>query len=37
MAYGKMKTKAKSFKTCASCPNKTKCRAMGKCMKKGKK
>lgn len=25
------------FKTCASCPNPAKCKAMGKCMAKGKK
>ena len=27
----------KTFKPCAGCPNKTKCKAMGKCMKKGRK
>jgi hypothetical protein len=33
-----MKKPAPKFKPCASCPNPTKCRAMGKCMKKsGKK
>lgn len=25
------------FKPCAGCPNPTKCKAMGKCMKKAKK
>lgn len=25
------------FKPCAACPNATKCKAMGKCMLKGKK
>jgi len=25
------------FKTCSSCPNPAKCKAMGKCMTKGKK
>ena len=35
--YGKKKpTAKKAFKPCAGCPNKTKCRAMGKCMKRGK-
>jgi hypothetical protein len=44
MMYGKAKPAAKSaakkpagFKTCASCPNPTKCKAMGKCMMAGKK
>ena len=40
MAYttGKKTTKSsKAFKTCAGCPNKAKCKAMGKCMKKGRK
>ena len=27
----------KAFKPCAGCPNKTKCKAMGKWMKKGRK
>ena len=30
-----MKTPA--FKPCKGCPNPTKCKAMGKCMMKGKK
>jgi hypothetical protein len=34
--YGKKKA-PKAFKTCAGCPNKAKCKAMGKCMKKAKK
>ena len=40
MAYstGKKTTKSnKAFKPCAGCPNKAKCKAMGKCMKKGRK
>lgn len=44
MPYGKGtygskvgRPKKKTFKTCAGCPNKAKCKAMGKCMKKGKK
>ena len=37
MMYGKKKTTAKkAFKTCASCPSKAKCKAAGKCLKKGK-
>jgi hypothetical protein len=35
--YGmKKKSTAKTFKPCATCPNKAKCKAMGKCMKKKK-
>ena len=33
----KKPVKKAAFKTCAGCPNKTKCKAMGKCMKKAKK
>ena len=38
MPYGTKTTKktTKAFKPCAGCPNKAKCKAMGKCMKKGK-
>lgn len=33
-----MKKPTPKFKPCAGCPNPTKCKAMGKCMKKaGKK
>ena len=31
------KKPAPKFKPCEGCPNPTKCKAMGKCMKKGKK
>ncbi len=43
MMYGKKpaaKAAAKKpapFKACSSCPNPAKCKAMGKCMMKGKK
>ena len=36
MMYGKKKT-TKAFKPCAGCPSPSKCKAMGKCMKKAKK
>jgi hypothetical protein len=32
-----MKKPAPKFKPCASCPNPTKCKAMGRCMKSAKK
>jgi hypothetical protein len=32
-----MKKPAPKFKPCADCPNPTKCKAMGKCMKAGAK
>ena len=31
-----MKKPAPKFKPCAACPNPSKCRAAGKCMKKAK-
>lgn len=32
-----MKKPIPKFKACAACPNPAKCKAMGKCMKAGKK
>lgn len=32
-----MKKPTAKFKPCDSCPNPAKCKAMGKCMKKGAK
>ena len=34
MAAGKKGGLNRNFKTCPTCPNPAKCRAMGKCMKK---
>jgi len=37
MGAKKKTTKKPAFKTCASCTSPAKCKAAGKCMKKGKK
>jgi len=44
MPYGKGtygskvgRPKKKTFKTCSGCSNKAKCKAAGRCLKKGKK